>query len=41
LWVAGALALLGGMPQLGIAIFGVVVLNGVFAFAQEHELPHG
>jgi hypothetical protein len=25
------------MPQLGVAIFGVVVLNGVFAFAQEER----
>jgi calcium-translocating P-type ATPase len=37
LWVAGGLAVVGGLPQLGIAIFGVVVLNGVFAFFQEHR----
>ena len=37
LWVAGVLAILGGLPELGIAIFAVVVLNGVFAFAQEHR----
>ncbi len=35
LWVAGGLALLAGMPQLGIAIFVVIVVNGTFAFAQE------
>ena len=35
LWVAGGLALLAGLPQLGVAIFIVVVLNAVFAFIQE------
>jgi magnesium-transporting ATPase (P-type) len=35
LWVAGGLALLAGMPELGAAIFVVVVVNGVFAFVQE------
>jgi magnesium-transporting ATPase (P-type) len=37
LWVAGGLALVAGMPQLGAAIFGVVVINGCFAFAQEYR----
>ncbi len=37
LWVAAALAFVAGMPQLGVAIAVVVVLNGVFAFAQEHR----
>ena len=37
LWVAGALAFVAGMPQLGIAIFVVVLVNGVFAFAQEYR----
>jgi magnesium-transporting ATPase (P-type) len=37
LWVAGALALLAGMPQLGVASFAIVVVNGVFAFVQEHR----
>ena len=37
LWVAAALALLAGMPSLAIAIAVIVVLNGVFAFAQEHR----
>jgi magnesium-transporting ATPase (P-type) len=35
LWVAGVLALLAGLPALGIAIFGVIVLNAVFAFVQQ------
>ena len=35
LWVAGALAFVAGLPELGIAIFVVVVVNGVFAFVQE------
>ena len=37
LWVAAALALLAGMPQLSVAIAVVVVVNGVFAFVQEHR----
>lgn len=37
LWVAGALAFVAGLPELGLAIFGVIVLNGVFAFVQEHR----
>lgn len=37
LWVAGILAIVGGLPQLGIAIFAVVVINGLFAFAQEYR----
>jgi magnesium-transporting ATPase (P-type) len=37
LWIAGGLAILAGMPQLGVAIFGVIVLNGLFAFIQEHR----
>jgi calcium-translocating P-type ATPase len=35
LWAAGGLAFVAGMPELGIAIFIVVVINGAFAFAQE------
>ncbi|HET9516351.1 MAG TPA: cation-transporting P-type ATPase [Actinoplanes sp.] len=35
LWVAAALAVVAGMPQLGVAIAVVVVVNGVFAFVQE------
>ncbi|MEZ5406596.1 MAG: cation-transporting P-type ATPase [Acidimicrobiales bacterium] len=37
LWVAGILAIIGGLPQLGIAIFAVVIINGLFAFAQEYR----
>jgi magnesium-transporting ATPase (P-type) len=37
LWVAAGLALVAGMPQLAVAIAVVVVLNGVFAFAQEYR----
>ena len=37
LWLAGILAIAAGMPQLGYAIFAVVVLNGGFAFFQEYR----
>ncbi len=37
LWTASGLALLAGMPELSVAIVLVVVLNGVFAFAQEYR----
>jgi magnesium-transporting ATPase (P-type) len=37
LWVAAALALLAGMPALAVAIVVIVLLNGVFAFWQEHR----
>lgn len=36
-WGAGTLAILGGMPQLGIAVFVVILLNGTFSFIQEHR----
>jgi len=35
LWIAGGLAILAGMPQLGFAIFVVIVINALFAFIQE------
>jgi magnesium-transporting ATPase (P-type) len=35
LWVAGGLALIARLPQLGVAIFAVVLVNAVFSFAQE------
>jgi len=35
LWVAGLLALIADLPELGIAIFAVIVLNSLFAFAQQ------
>ncbi|GAA0970617.1 Calcium-transporting ATPase [Nocardioides aquaticus] len=37
LWVAALLALLAGMGELAVAIVVIVLLNGVFAFAQEHK----
>ena len=37
LWVAGVLAIIGGLPVLGVAIFVVIVINGLFAFAQEYR----
>ena len=37
LWVAAALALLAGMATLAVAIAVIVLLNGFFAFAQEHK----
>ncbi len=37
LWVAAGLAVLGGMPQLGVAIAVVIVVNAVFAFVQENR----
>ena len=37
LWVAGALAIVAGMAQLGLAIFVVIVVNGCFAFAQQQR----
>jgi len=39
-WIAGGLAFVAGMPQLGIAIFVVVILNGAFSFAQEERAQH-
>jgi len=37
LWVAGAMAFVAGMPQLGVAVWLVVVLNGAFSFWQEYK----
>jgi P-type E1-E2 ATPase len=37
LWVAALLAFVAGMPQLALAIVVVIVVNGVFAFAQEER----
>jgi potassium/sodium efflux P-type ATPase len=37
LWIAAILAFIGGMPQLGWAIIAVVIINGVFSFAQEYR----
>ncbi|MBI1350390.1 MAG: HAD-IC family P-type ATPase [Actinomycetales bacterium] len=35
LWIAAVLAVLAGMPQLGIAVVAVILLNAVFSFIQE------
>ncbi len=35
LWVGGAVAFLAGMPQLGVAVWLVNIINGVFSFWQE------
>ncbi|WP_043443573.1 cation-translocating P-type ATPase [Arthrobacter sp. L77] len=35
LWVAAALAFIAGMPQLGVAVTIVVIINGVFSYVQE------
>jgi len=37
LWVAGGLAFVAGLPQLGVAIFLVILINGIFAFVQEQR----
>ena len=37
LWIAAGLAILGRMPQLGLAIVVVVLLNGLFSFLQEYR----
>jgi magnesium-transporting ATPase (P-type) len=39
-WVAGALAFIAGLPQLGVAVFVVILLNGAFAFVQEQRAEH-
>jgi calcium-translocating P-type ATPase len=37
LWVAGGLAFAAGTPQLGWAIWGVVLINGCFSFWQDFQ----
>ena len=37
LWVAGAIAFFAGMPELGVAVWLVNIINGVFSFWQEHR----
>jgi len=37
LWVAGGLACVAGAPQLGWAIWAVILINGVFSFWQEFK----
>ncbi|HEX2370337.1 MAG TPA: cation-transporting P-type ATPase, partial [Acidimicrobiia bacterium] len=37
LWVAAALAFVGDLPELGVAIIVVVIVNGAFSFIQEYR----
>lgn len=37
LWVSGFVAILSGTLELGIAIWLVNIINGVFSYWQEHE----
>ena len=37
LWVAGAGAFVARLPQLGIAVWLVVIINGLFSFWQEYK----
>lgn len=37
LWVAGIIAIVADLPELGIAVFLVNVINGVFSFLQEYR----
>ena len=40
LWVAAALAFVAGLPELGVAIIVVVVVNGLFAYVQQQKAQH-
>jgi len=37
LWFGGGLSFIGGMPELGWAIFAVICINAVFSFWQEYK----
>ncbi|MBU4179005.1 MAG: cation-transporting P-type ATPase, partial [Actinobacteria bacterium] len=37
LWIAGILAFVGGTPELGYAVFGVIFINAGFTYWQEHK----
>ncbi len=37
LWIGGILAFIGGTPELGYAIFAVIVINALFSFWQEFK----
>jgi len=37
LWAGGAIAFVAGMPQLGVAVWMVNLINGVFSFWQEYK----
>lgn len=40
LWMAAALAAVGRMPELAVAIVVVVLVNGAFSFLQEYRAEH-
>jgi len=37
LWIGGGLAFVAGMPELGWAIFAVILINAIFSFWQEFK----
>lgn len=37
LWAGGTIAFVAGMPQLGVAVWLVNVINGIFSFWQEYK----
>ena len=37
LWAAGAIAFVAGLPELGVAVWLVNVINGCFSFWQEYR----
>jgi P-type Ca2+ transporter type 2C len=37
LWAGGAMAFIGQMPQLGWAVWAVIVINAIFSFWQEYK----
>jgi Ca2+-transporting ATPase len=37
LWIGGLIAFIAQLPQLGLAIWAVIVINGVFSFWQEYR----
>lgn len=37
LWIGGVVAIIGQMPQLAIAVWLVIIINGVFSFWQEYR----
>lgn len=37
LWIGGGIALVAGLPQLAVAVWAVILINGLFSFWQEHK----
>ena len=37
LWIATGLAFVGGLPELGIAVTVVILVNGALSFIQEYR----